>query len=106
MRYWWVNQNQTYRHEVAGGYLWSPKRNADGGRHPAWHPQTLLAYGMNGAELPIRHGAPVRLKMPRQLGYKNVKYLQRITVTDTVKNIGKGVGGASVEDGYSWYAGI
>src|SRR5438094_2847267 len=34
MRYWWVNQNQTYRHEVAGGYLWSPKRKADGGRNP------------------------------------------------------------------------
>jgi DMSO/TMAO reductase YedYZ molybdopterin-dependent catalytic subunit len=72
----------------------------------AWHPQTLLAYGMNGPELPIRHGAPVRLKLPRQLGYKSVKYLHRITVTDTVKNIGKGVGGANVEDGYSWYAGI
>jgi len=72
----------------------------------AWHPQTLLAYGMNGPELPIPHGAPVRLKMPRQLGYKNVKYLHRITVTETVKNIGKGVGGANVEDGYSWYAGI
>jgi DMSO/TMAO reductase YedYZ molybdopterin-dependent catalytic subunit len=72
----------------------------------AWHPQTLLAYGMNGPELPIRHGAPVRLKVPRQMGYKSVKYLRRITVTDTVKNIGKGVGGANVEDGYSWYAGI
>jgi DMSO/TMAO reductase YedYZ molybdopterin-dependent catalytic subunit len=72
----------------------------------AWHPQTMLAYGMNGPELPIRHGAPVRLKIPRQLGYKNVKYLYRITATDTVKNIGKGVGGANVEDGYSWYAGI
>ena len=72
----------------------------------AWHPQTLLAYGMNGPELPIRHGAPVRLKMPRQLGYKSVKYLHRITVTETVKNIGKGVGGANVENGYSWYAGI
>ena len=34
MRYWWVNQNQTYRHEVAGGYLWSPKRNANGARNP------------------------------------------------------------------------
>jgi DMSO/TMAO reductase YedYZ molybdopterin-dependent catalytic subunit len=72
----------------------------------AWHPQTLLAYGMNGPELPIRHGAPVRLKVPRQMGYKSVKYLRRITVADTVKNIGKGVGGANVEDGYSWYAGI
>jgi|KBSMisStaDraftv2_1062788.scaffolds.fasta_scaffold762323_1 DMSO/TMAO reductase YedYZ molybdopterin-dependent catalytic subunit len=72
----------------------------------AWHPQTLLAYGMNGPELPIRHGAPVRLKVPRQMGYKSVKYLRRITVTDTVKNIGKGLGGSNAENGYSWYAGI
>ena len=72
----------------------------------AWHPQTLLAYGMNGSDLPIPHGAPLRLKVPRQLGYKNTKYLHRITVTDTVKNIGKGLGGAFPEDGYSWYAGI
>lgn len=72
----------------------------------ALHPQTLLAYGMNGPELPAPHGAPIRLKVPRQLGYKNVKYLYRITVTDTVKNIGKGLGGAFAEDGYSWYAGM
>lgn len=71
----------------------------------AWHAQTVLAYGMNGPDLPLRHGAPVRLKLPRQMGYKSVKYLQRIFVTDTVENIGKGVGGANVEDGYSWYAG-
>jgi DMSO/TMAO reductase YedYZ molybdopterin-dependent catalytic subunit len=72
----------------------------------AWHPQTLLAYGMNGPQLPIPHGAPLRIKVPRQMGYKSVKYLHRIIVTDTVKNIGKGVGGANAEDGYSWYAGI
>lgn len=72
----------------------------------AWHPQTLLAYGMNGRELPTGHGAPVRLRVPRQLGYKSVKYLSRITVTDTLKNIGKGLGSAAPEEGYSWYAGI
>jgi DMSO/TMAO reductase YedYZ molybdopterin-dependent catalytic subunit len=72
----------------------------------AWHPQTLLAYGMNGQELPTPHGAPVRLRVPRQLGYKSVKYLSRITVTDTLKNIGKGLGSISPEIGYSWYAGI
>lgn len=72
----------------------------------AWHPQTLLAYGMNGQELPTPHGAPLRLKVPRQLGYKNLKYLSRISVTDTVKNIGKGLGSISPEFGYSWYAGI
>ena len=72
----------------------------------AWHPQTLLAYGFNGQELPAGHGAPLRLKVTRQLGYKNVKYLSRILVTDTVKNIGKGLGSIAPEYGYSWYAGI
>jgi DMSO/TMAO reductase YedYZ molybdopterin-dependent catalytic subunit len=72
----------------------------------AWHPQTLLAYGMNGQEIPTPHGAPVRLRVARQLGYKSVKYLSRITVTDTLKNIGKGLGSANPEWGYSWYAGI
>ena len=72
----------------------------------AWHPQTLLAYGMNGQELPTGHGAPVRLRVPRQLGYKSVKYLSRITVVDTLKGIGSGRGSFSPEVGYSWYAGI
>ncbi len=72
----------------------------------AWHPQTLLAYGMNGQELSTGHGAPVRLRVARQLGYKSVKYLSGITVTDTVKNIGKGLGSIQPECGYSWYAGI
>jgi DMSO/TMAO reductase YedYZ molybdopterin-dependent catalytic subunit len=72
----------------------------------AWHPQTLLAYGMNGQELPTPHGAPVRLRVARQLGYKSVKYLSRISVTDTLKDIGAGLGSASPEWGYSWYAGI
>ena len=63
----------------------------------AWHPQTLLAYGMNGEEIPTGHGAPVRLRVARQLGYKSVKYLSRITVTDTLKNIGKGLGSGGPE---------
>jgi DMSO/TMAO reductase YedYZ molybdopterin-dependent catalytic subunit len=72
----------------------------------AFHPQTLLAYGLNGKDLPAPHGAPVRLRVARQLGYKSVKFLSRITVTDTLKNIGKGLGSASPEYGYSWFAGI
>ena len=72
----------------------------------ALHPQTLLAYGMNGQTLPTPHGAPLRLRVPRQLGYKSVKYLSQITVTDTLKNIGRGLGSISPEIGYSWYAGI
>jgi len=72
----------------------------------AWHPQTLLAYGMNGGELPTPHGAPVRLRVARQLGYKSPKYLAQITVVDSLKDIGQGLGSISPELGYSWYAGI
>jgi DMSO/TMAO reductase YedYZ molybdopterin-dependent catalytic subunit len=72
----------------------------------AWHPQTLLAYGMNGRDLPVPHGAPVRLRVERQLGYKNLKYLSYIMVTDSLKDIGKGQGAVGAEFGYSWYAGI
>ena len=72
----------------------------------ALHPQTLLAYGMNGPEMPTDHGAPLRLKVARQLGYKNLKYLSRITVTDSAKGIGDGLGSGSPAAGYSWYAGI
>lgn len=72
----------------------------------ALHPQTLLAYGRNGEELPADYGAPLRMKVPRQLGYKNVKFLSHITVTDTLKNIRNGQGSVSPDYGYSWYAGI
>ena len=72
----------------------------------ALHPQTLVTYGMNGGDLPVGHGGPIRLRVPRQLGYKNVKYVTRLTVTDNLKNIGKGLGSAAPEEGYSWYAGI
>ncbi len=70
------------------------------------HPQTLLAYAMNGEDLTPDHGAPVRLRVPRQLGYKNLKYIARISVTDSLKNIGDGNGSAAPGIGYSWYAGI
>lgn len=72
----------------------------------ALHPQTLVTYGMNGSGLPVGHGAPIRLRVPRQLGYKSVKYLTRLTVTDSLKGFGEGLGSAAREDGYSWYAGI
>jgi len=72
----------------------------------ALHPQTLLAYGMNGQDLPTPHGAPIRLRVPRQLGYKSLKYLAQITVVDSLKDIGQGLGSISPELGYSWYAGI
>jgi DMSO/TMAO reductase YedYZ molybdopterin-dependent catalytic subunit len=72
----------------------------------ALHPQTLVAYGMNGAELPVGNGGPLRLRVPRQLGYKNVKYITRLTVTDDLKRFGQGLGSVSPEGGYAWYAGI
>jgi DMSO/TMAO reductase YedYZ molybdopterin-dependent catalytic subunit len=72
----------------------------------ALHPQTIIAHGMNGADLPVPFGGPLRLRLPRQLGYKNVKYITRLTVTDSLKSFGKGLGSASPEGGYAWYAGI
>jgi DMSO/TMAO reductase YedYZ molybdopterin-dependent catalytic subunit len=72
----------------------------------ALHPQTLVAYAMNDADLPVAFGGPLRLRVPRQLGYKSVKYLTRLVVTDSLKSFGKGLGSASPEGGYSWYAGI
>lgn len=70
----------------------------------ALHPQTLVTYGMNGAELPVGHGGPLRLRIPRQLGYKNLKYITRLTVADSLKGFGEGFGSPSTD--YAWYAGI
>jgi DMSO/TMAO reductase YedYZ molybdopterin-dependent catalytic subunit len=72
----------------------------------AFHPQTLIAYDMNGAPLDIPHGAPLRLRVERQLGYKQAKYLQRIQITDSLANISGGKGGYWEDRGYEWYAGI
>jgi len=72
----------------------------------ALHPQTILAHRMNGAELPVPFGGPLRLRVPRQIGYKSVKYITRLTLTDNLKPFGKGLGGANADGGYAWYAGI
>jgi DMSO/TMAO reductase YedYZ molybdopterin-dependent catalytic subunit len=72
----------------------------------ALHPQTFLAYGMNGNELPVGNGGPLRMRVPRQLGYKSVKFITHLTVTDTMKGFGKGLGSMEPEGGYAWYAGI
>jgi DMSO/TMAO reductase YedYZ molybdopterin-dependent catalytic subunit len=72
----------------------------------ALHPQTFVTYGMNGGELPVRFGGPLRLRVPRQLGYKSLKYITHLTVTDSLKHFGKGLGSAEPEAGYAWYAGI
>jgi DMSO/TMAO reductase YedYZ molybdopterin-dependent catalytic subunit len=72
----------------------------------AMHSQTLVAYSMNGADMPVPFGGPLRLRLPRQLGYKSLKYLTQITLTNDIKKFGKGLGSASPEGGYAWYAGI
>ncbi|MGB2637173.1 MAG: molybdopterin-dependent oxidoreductase [Candidatus Acidiferrum sp.] len=72
----------------------------------ALHPQTFLAYGLNGDELPVGNGGPLRLRLPRQVGYKSVKFITHMTVTDSLKRFGKGLGSAAPEAGYAWYAGI
>src|SRR4029077_11516228 len=58
----------------------------------ALHPQTFIAYGLNGDELPLGNGGPLRLRLPRQLGYKSVKFITHMTVTDSLKGFGKGLG--------------
>jgi len=72
----------------------------------AFHPQTILAYEMNGQTLPIPHGAPVRLRVERQLGYKMAKYVMRIELVESYAAIGAGNGGYWEDQGYAWYAGI
>jgi DMSO/TMAO reductase YedYZ molybdopterin-dependent catalytic subunit len=71
----------------------------------AMHPQTLFTYAMNDGDLPVGFGGPLRLRVPRQLGYKSVKFITRVTLTDSLKSFGKGLGGANADSGYSWYAG-
>ena len=72
----------------------------------AFHPQTILAYALNGEPLPVRHGAPLRLRVERQLGYKHAKYLMRIEAVDSLARYGRGKGGFWEDRGYEWYAGI
>jgi DMSO/TMAO reductase YedYZ molybdopterin-dependent catalytic subunit len=64
----------------------------------AFHPQTILAYGMNGKDLPVAHGAPVRVRVEKQIGYKSVKYIQKISVTEEFVDQG--------DIGWAWYNGI
>ncbi|MEW5685926.1 MAG: molybdopterin-binding protein [Pseudomonadota bacterium] len=72
----------------------------------AHHPQTILAYDMNDAPLPVAHGAPVRLRLERQLGYKMAKYVMRIELIESFAHLGRGRGGYWEDRGYQWYAGI
>ena len=72
----------------------------------AFHPQTILAYDMNDQALPIAHGAPLRVRVERQLGYKMAKYVMRIDAIEDFASLGRGSGGFWEDRGYDWYAGI
>ncbi len=72
----------------------------------AFHPQTILAYAMNGENLSVGHGAPLRLRVERQLGYKQAKYIMRIEIVDSFASLWGGNGGFWEDRGYEWYAGI
>lgn len=72
----------------------------------AHHPQTILAYGLNGAPLPIPNGAPLRVRVERQLGYKMAKYIHRIELVENFAELGGGRGSYWADRGYEWYAGI
>jgi len=71
-----------------------------------FHPQTILAYDMNGAPLTVAHGAPLRLRAERYLGYKQAKYLMRLEAVDRFDHIGGGQGGYWEDQGYDRYGGI
>jgi len=72
----------------------------------AYHPQTILAYELNGMPLTLAYGAPLRVRIERQLGYKMAKFLSRIEITDRIDHIRGGRGGYWEDQGYDWYAGI
>ncbi len=73
----------------------------------AYHPQTILAWGMNDQLLSVGHGAPLRLRVERQLGYKQAKYVMRVELVASLDRIGAGKGGYWEDSaGYQWYAGI
>ena len=76
-------------------------------RIDAAHPQTILAWALNDEKLPVMNGAPLRLRVERQLGYKHAKYVNRIEAVASLKGIRGGKGGFWEDGaGYEWYAGI
>ncbi len=74
--------------------------------YDAFNPQTILAYDLNGKPLPVSNGAPLRLRVERQLGYKQAKYVMRVEMVESLSGIGQGSGGYWEDRGYEWYAGI
>jgi DMSO/TMAO reductase YedYZ molybdopterin-dependent catalytic subunit len=71
----------------------------------AFHPQTMMAYALNDQPLDVGHGAPLRLRVERQLGYKQAKYVMRIEAVESLASLGMGKGGYWPDQGYEWYAG-
>jgi len=91
----------------------APDQREDGDRYytsvdlvDAFHEQSILAYEMNDQPLPVKHGAPIRVRLERQLGYKMAKYIKRIEAVESFAHIGGGHGGYWEDRGYEWYAGI
>lgn len=76
------------------------------GMDDAYHVQTILAYRLDDRPLPIQNGAPIRLRVERQLGYKHAKYVMRLELVESYADIGEGNGGYWEDQGYQWYAGI
>lgn len=74
--------------------------------HDAYHPQTIAAYALNGAPLPVANGAPLRMRVERKLGYKQPKYVHTIEVVDAYARMAGGRGGTWEDHGYDWYGGI
>lgn len=70
------------------------------------HPQTILAYSLNGGDLPRGNGAPIRLRVERQCGYKQLKFVKSIRVVESMVGIGKGTGGINSDVGFHWFAGV
>ncbi len=75
-------------------------------RRDAFHPQTIVAHSLNGAPLTVAHGAPCRMRIERQLGYKHAKYVMRVEAVDSFARMELGKGGYWEDRGYEWYAGI
>ena len=95
-----------YCADTLGSSLDAAKYYESIGLDDAFHPQTLLAYDMNDAPLKVAYGAPLRLRVERQLGYKMAKYIMRIEAVESFAHVYGGQGGYWEDRGYEWYAGI
>lgn len=97
----------TYGGEISKGGAQSTGRYYESvDLNDAFHPQTIVAHSMRGTPLTIAHGAPLRMRIERQLGYKHAKYVERIEAVDSFAKLELGQGGYWEDRGYEWYAGI